>query len=93
MPVEQYAALLDIIPDIEHVLGSKGIKVPRPQFDKKLDAEDDENSEAEDEGADEDENEDEDEKEDAKVSKKHKVTLDRSKIKKNHEATSDEESE
>lgn len=80
MTVEQYTAFLDLMPDIERVLKSKGIKVPRPPFDKQPvaaeeQAEDDESAEH----AGEDEH---------PSSPEQKDRLDKFKLKKNHEATS-----
>lgn len=88
MTIEQYTAFLELVPDIERVLSSKGIDVPRPQFDGAPSSKED------DEAGDEEGEEDDDEageNGEAKPSKKHKVALDRFKMKKNHEATSDED--
>ena len=80
MTVEQYTAFLDLIPDIERVLKSKGKEVPRLRFDKATADEDDEEN-----GEDEVVKEEEDEP----LSRKGK--LDKLKMKKNHEMTSEEE--
>ena len=85
MTVEQYTAFVELMPDIERVLKSKGLKAPRPQYDKSSTTkEPDDELEASDEVEEEDERE---------VSSKHKGKLEKFKMKKNHEATSDEEDE
>ena len=52
MSVEQYTALIQIMPQIERVLKSQGEKVPRPNYDGSASAGDDESNE---EGEDRDE--------------------------------------
>jgi hypothetical protein len=78
--IEQYCSLLDLLPQVEKVLKAKGQTVPRPQYDgasSKATA-----------TADDDEEDEEDEEE---AVSKTKGKLDRFKMKKNHEATSDED--
>ena len=77
MTMEQYSRFIELIPDIERVLKSKKVDVPRPQFNGK--ATDRENSDEEEEGEDE-----------------HPASSSRNRDnskKRNHEATSDEDSE
>ncbi|KIW27909.1 uncharacterized protein PV07_07606 [Cladophialophora immunda] len=52
MSIEQYSALIEIMPQIENVLKSQGEKIPRPDYDGNAPAGDDESDE---EGADGDE--------------------------------------
>lgn len=86
MTVDQYTAFLELIPEIEQVLKSKGVTVPRPQYDKKASVkEEDENENDEHEDGDAAEDDEKD------TSTKHKGKLDKFKMKKNHEATSDED--
>jgi hypothetical protein len=81
LTMEQFTALLGVLPDIERALKSKGVEVPRPQYDKSGAA-----------GGDEVEAElEEDEEEKASGKPKSKGKLDKFKIKSNHEATSDED--
>ncbi|KAK5138028.1 hypothetical protein LTR08_005825 [Meristemomyces frigidus] len=84
LSVDQFAAVLDILPQIESVLGSKGIEVPRPKYDGKLPAEDPDNEEEAEQEAKHDEDEEE---EVPKTSSK----LEKFRMRKNHEATSDED--
>ena len=87
MTVEQYTAFLDLIPDIEGQLKKKGITVPRPRFDKAVKDEEDADVVEVDDDADADEEEEVKEEE----APKRKSKLDKFKLKKNHEATSDED--
>ncbi|KIX00784.1 uncharacterized protein Z518_09849 [Rhinocladiella mackenziei CBS 650.93] len=48
MSIEQYSALIDIMPQIEDVLKQKGEKVPRPNYRGRAPDEDDQNGEEED---------------------------------------------
>jgi hypothetical protein len=60
MPIEQYTALMSILPHVEAVLKGMGIKVPRPKYkngDEAVDEEKD-GDQAEEEGCQEDEDED-----------------------------------
>lgn len=82
MTVDQYTAFLDLMPDIERVLQSRGIKVPRPPFDKKVITTEEE---AEDEESADDGDRDGDKHQ---SSPEQKGRLDKFKMKKNHEATS-----
>lgn len=89
LTIDQYTALIDILPDLERVLKAKGVDVPRPRYDKKpapLDEEDEEDET----GPLNDE--DDEEKEDAKPSQQ-RVTLNKFKARRNHDATSDEDEE
>ncbi|KAK3703087.1 hypothetical protein LTR37_014698 [Vermiconidia calcicola] len=80
LSIDQYTAFLELVPEIERVLKSKGITVPRPRFDGGPAAKDEEPVADEvDEDADEAE------------ASTHKGKLDKFKMKKNHETTSDEE--
>ncbi|KAK3724419.1 hypothetical protein LTR37_001043 [Vermiconidia calcicola] len=81
LTLDQYTAFLGLVPEIERVLKSKGITVPRPQYESQPATKDEEPA------ADEvDEDGDEDEE-----ASTHKGKLDKFKMKKNHETTSDEE--
>ncbi|TKA50545.1 hypothetical protein B0A55_12878, partial [Friedmanniomyces simplex] len=85
LSVDQYTALLSVLPQLESILRSQGIDVPRPQYDgpgaiQSL-------QEGEDDG--QDEEADADEGKDEKPVKTSK--LDKFKLKANHEATSDED--
>ena len=82
MTVDQYVSFMELMPDIERVLKSKGVTVPRPQFSGI--ASSSKPAEDEDEGGGDSEEEDD-------QSTKHKGKLDKFKMKKNHEATSDED--
>ena len=92
LTIDQYTALIDILPDLERVLKSKGVTVPRPQYDKKSapkpEDEEEEEEEEEETGA-VDEGSDDAEAE----ASKHRGKLDRFKNRRNHEATSDEDEE
>ncbi|KAH9845821.1 Transcriptional Coactivator p15 (PC4) [Teratosphaeria destructans] len=80
LSIDQFSAVMDVLPQIESTLKSKGIAIPRPKYDGgAADAGNDEPEE-------EDEEEAPDEEEDAKPSK-----LDKFRMRPNHEATSDEE--
>ncbi|KAK4548855.1 hypothetical protein LTR36_008628 [Oleoguttula mirabilis] len=86
LSVDQFTAVLDILPQIEGVLESKGITIPRPKYDGKPTVEEP--------AADEEDGEEgeEDEAEEAKDEKpKTSGRLDKFKMKRNHEATSDED--
>lgn len=85
MTVEQYTAFIELLPDIEQTLKSKGFNVPRPRFDKtaSLDNGEDGGDGEEEDVAGADESGD--------SPSEHKGKLDKFKMKKNHEATSDEE--
>ena len=84
LSIEQYTALIEILPDIERVLKSKGVEVPRPQYGKAT-------SKTVEEEQDVDEDEDDDEEFETS---KSKGKLEKFKLKPNHanhEATSDED--
>ena len=87
LSVEQYTAFIDILPDIERVLKKKGVTVPRPQYDKSASPKNEEDQEEEAEAGEDDDEDDEEEIE----SSKNRGRLEKFKLKKNHEATSDEE--
>ena len=50
MSVEQYSALIGIMPQIEELLKRQGEKVPRPDYSRSAHIEPDENGEEEDDG-------------------------------------------
>jgi len=80
MTIEQYSALINIMPQLESELTAKGESVPRPSFDGQIAA-----KESGSEGEEEEDVKDEtDEDVKPKMSKKDKT-------KKNHDLTSDEE--
>ncbi len=81
LSIEQYTALIQILPDIEGVLKSKDIEVPRPQYDEAI-TKTIKESEAVDD--------DEDDEEEVETSKS-KGRLEKYKLKRNHDATSDED--
>jgi hypothetical protein len=84
LSMEQYTALVALLPDIERVLKSKGVEVPRPKYDKAaLQVKDQEEDSAPEE-------EDEEDEEEAAPSKS-KAKLSKFKMKSNHDATSDED--
>lgn len=85
--VDQYSALIDLLPDIERVLKGRGIEVPRPQYDGKA-AASKKGAERDEDGVD-----NEDPEDGEQVAAPQKGKLDRFKMekKKNHEATSDED--
>ena len=89
LSIEQYTALIEILPDIERVLKSKGIEVPRPQYGKATTkaVDEEEEEEVDDEEVDDEEDDDDEEVE----TSKSKGKLDKFKLKSNHEATSDED--
>ena len=91
LTTEQFTALLAVLPDIDHVLKSKGIEVPRPQYDKAAATSSDPAEAESEEDEDEDEDEGEDEDEEAFEQPKSKRKLNKFKMKSNHEATSDED--
>ena len=86
LSIEQYTALIEILPDIERVLKSKRIEVPRPQYGKAAAKAVDEEEEEEEEVDDEEDDDDEEVE-----TSKSKGKLDKFKLKSNHEATSDED--
>lgn len=76
---------MDLLPQIEGVLESKGHTVPRPQYDKKAKTVKEEDDAQDDGPVDED-------VEDEEEASKHRGKLDKFKMKKqNHEATSEED--
>ena len=79
--MEQYTALVGLLPDIERVLKSKGVEVPRPKYDKAAPQVDD----------DEEDSEPEEEDEEEVAPPKSKGRLEKYKKKSNHDATSDED--
>ncbi|KAF2173649.1 hypothetical protein M409DRAFT_15927 [Zasmidium cellare ATCC 36951] len=83
--LDQFNAFIELLPQLEGVLTSKGIQVPRPKYDEASTKK----SAAKDEDADEDSEDDEDSKPAVNSTGK----LDKSKHKANHEATSDEDDE
>ncbi|KAK5124384.1 hypothetical protein LTR85_001601 [Meristemomyces frigidus] len=86
LSIDQFTAVLDILPDIESVLKSKGITIPRPTYDGKPATEEPAaEEEDEEDGGEEEEEEVKDEK------PKTSGRLDKLKMKQNHEATSDED--
>ncbi|KAG8628821.1 hypothetical protein KVT40_002686 [Elsinoe batatas] len=102
MPMEQYEALLELLPQIEDTLKKQGIEVGRPNYSGKgkAPAKEELDEENEEEEADEDEDSESNGvgklvKEDEAVENTNsKSKLDRFKFDKgNHEATSDEEDE
>ena len=84
LSIDQFTALLDILPDLESTLKSKGIAIPRPKYGSsngtKKNTDEDSDKDEEDEEAEEDPPE-------AKTSNK----LSKFMHKANHEATSDED--
>ena len=84
LSVDQYVALLEILPHIESVLESKGITVARPEYAGKTEAATVDVDEVVEE---EEEDDDDDEVQERKSSSK----LEKYRMKKNHEATSDED--
>jgi len=52
MPMDQYAAFVELLPQIEKELSEKGEKVPRPQYDGVREEEEDVKEEVESESAD-----------------------------------------
>lgn len=89
LPVDQFAAVLDVLPQIESALKSKGVIIPRPKYAAAVDgAAEAEDDEAEDEGDGEDtkgeDDQDEANEKPLKSSKKQKK-------KANHEATDEED--
>lgn len=97
LSVDQFAALLDILPELEAALKSKGEVVPRPQYERNAaDAQPSpgaiDNEEGEEEAEGEEEEEKPDEEEDEHDIKTSSSKLDKFKYsKKNHGATSDED--
>jgi len=91
LSIDQYTAVLDILPEIESILKSRGITVARPKYDGVSDAggADEEEVAVADGDGDADAGE-EQEKKTVKEEKKSSK-LDKVKLKANHEATSDEE--
>lgn len=85
MTIEQYSALLELLPAVERVLKARGAEVPRPPYGDKVVEE-----EVDDDVVEEAVEEEEEEEEEQPVPKK-KSKLDKFKFKKNHEATSEEE--
>lgn len=81
MTTDQYTTFLKLIPDIERVLKSKGINVPRPQYDKATTGSKEENEEEDEEEAEESEEE----------TLKPKGEPNKFKMKKNYEGTSEED--
>jgi hypothetical protein len=81
LSIEQYTALIEILPDIERVLKSKGVEVPRPQYGKATTK-----TVKEEEHVDDDEEDDEEFE-----TSRSKGKLEKFKLKPNHEATSDED--
>ena len=49
MSLEQYSALINVLPQIEEALKKKGEKVPRPNYSISSSGEDDDNDQDEDE--------------------------------------------
>lgn len=81
LTMEQFTGLVGILPQLEGVLKSKGVEVPRPQYDTAA-------TQARAEDLDESEEDDEEEEFEKP---KSKGKLDKYKMKSNHEATSDED--
>lgn len=79
MTIEQYSALVDLMPQIEKTLEKKGQQVPRPQYESTASAAPAADQEERDQGEPEAEEEEEDVKPETKYGKR------------NIEATSDEE--
>ncbi|KXL50015.1 hypothetical protein M433DRAFT_436855 [Acidomyces richmondensis BFW] len=86
LSIDQYAAIIEIIPQIENVLKSKGILVPRPNYEGKAATPQPDEEPKRREGVKGDNEEKEEEK-----PQKSENKLDRFKMKANHEATSDED--
>ena len=84
LSIEQYTALIEILPDIERVLKSKRIEVPRPQYGKAA-------AKAVDEEEEEEVDDEEDDDDEEVETSKSKGKLGKFKLKSNHEATSDED--
>lgn len=83
---DQYTALVELLPDIERVLQSKGVTVPRPQYDK--------NAALRDADADDQEEPvDEQEEDVGEEPAPRKGRLEKFRMKGNHESTSDEDDE
>lgn len=96
MTLDQYSALIKVLPEIERVLKAQGATVPRPRYGQVTE------DEAEDEESQRDRDEDDEEarsgdgdsrtvpSEDAAPSNEQSK-LEKFRMKKNHEATSDED--
>lgn len=92
MTMDQYTAFVELMPDIERVLKKKGIKAPRPQYDKKASSpEVDDDEDEEKSASEEDDAEESEEEKPSKKSSKSKGKLDKFKMKPNHEATDSSE--
>ena len=91
LSIDQFTALLDVLPDIEDVLKSKGITLPRPKYERVENPKDDKadkpDEAEEDEGKEENEEDEEEEDDEKPVSNR----LSKFKHRPNHEATSDED--
>ncbi|GAB7365803.1 hypothetical protein MBLNU230_g7136t1 [Neophaeotheca triangularis] len=97
LPVDQFAAMLDVLPEIESVLKSKGVEIPRPKYDGVAAPVEEASGEADrekEEVVDENEEREEEAKKEEEVDVDEKPAagrLDKFRMKKNHEATSDED--
>ena len=91
MNIDQYKALIELLPQVESSLRAKGIEVPRPQYDGDSGAA---SINEKDNGAvkvKKDDAEDEEEEEEPVKPSKSASKLEKFKLKQNHEATSDED--
>jgi len=85
LSIDQFTAVLDILPELERTLKSKGITIPRPEYDRAEVAPGTANDGDHDEGA--------AEVDEAPVETKSTSKLSKFMHKPNHEATSDEDEE
>lgn len=91
MNIDQYKAVIELLPQVEYSLRAKGIEVPRPQYDDGASAT---STNEKDNGAakvKKDDAEDEEEDEEPVKPSKSASKLEKFKLKQNHEATSDED--
>ena len=92
LSIEQYTTLMDLLPDIESALKSKGIAVPRPSYGTRAAIKDAEEQDEDDSETEYLFNDMQDPPGDQEILKSKKEgRLEKFKMKKNHEATSDED--
>ena len=90
LSIDQYTALVELLPKIETALAARGVEVPRPEYNGRVSKDEKVQGGDDGDGGDDAEAEDDEERDgdDATASRK-KAAGDKSR--KNHEATSDED--
>ncbi|WPH00482.1 Hypothetical protein R9X50_00331100 [Acrodontium crateriforme] len=91
LPVDQFSTIIELLPAIEDIFGNQGVKLPRPRYDAKGKSTVAEEVAKQEQGMDAEESEEDT----GIVSKQDRMAargkLDNFKMKKNHEATDDED--